>query len=245
MNPFIIVQARMASTRLPGKVLMPVLGKPLLSYQLERLNQVKNARGIVVATTSGTLDIPIVALCSELDTFCYQGSENDVLDRYYQASLAVGAKSIVRITADCPLIDPALVQEVIDYFLENQPGVDYVSNGLVPTYPRGMDAEVFSMTTLEEAWKESSLPADREHVTSYIYRHPERYRLANVACSQELSHHRWTVDTPEDFELIRNMLQALYPWKRAFTLEDMVKLLQDHPKWAEINAGIKQKDFGE
>jgi len=241
----IIVQARMTSTRLPGKILKQVLGKPLLQYQIERLQGVKLADEIVIATTTNETDAPIVNLCDRLSVAYFRGSEADVLERYYQAAVAHRAKVVVRVTSDCPLIDPQVVDRVIDYYLKNYSQYDYVSNCLERTYPRGMDTEVFSFSVLQEAFGRAAAQADREHVTSFFYRQPERYRLGHVLYFQDCSHHRWTVDTAEDFELIQNIIKAVYPSLPNFTLEDCLRLLEERPEWYLINSHIEQKQYGE
>lgn len=234
-----IVQARMRSTRLPGKVMQPVLGRPLLAYAVERLRRVRGADTLIVATTDQAADQPIVDWCREHRVACMRGSETDVLKRYWDAAHTCDAQAIVRITSDCPLIDPAIVDRVIDTF---QSGVyDYVSNCLTRTFPRGMDTEIFSRAALETAYREAAEPAEREHVTVYLYGHPERFRLGNVAAAEDHSAIRLTVDTPEDFELIRRVLEALVPNKPEFGLQDILRLLQQHPDWLALNAGVRQK----
>ena len=245
MKAVVIVQARMTSTRLPGKVMKRVLGKPLLEYQLERLRRVTLADEIVVATTTNAEDQPIVDLCERLDVPCFRGSERDVLARYYEAATQHPADAVVRVTSDCPVIDPAVVIEVIRYYRDQRDRLDYVSNGLSRTYPRGMDTEVFSYQALREAYVEATDEPEREHVTPFIYRRPKRYRLANVAFRKDASRHRWTVDTREDFELVRRIIEGLYPGNRNFTLADMLELIEAHPDWAEINAHVEQKELGE
>lgn len=241
----IIVQARMTSTRLPGKVLKTVLGKPLLDYQLERLRRVKLASRIVIATTTNDTDQPIVEWCEHRGVDCFRGSEHDVLARYHGAAALHHADTVVRVTSDCPLIDPAVIDHVIGHYLDHRDSCDYASNCLERSYPRGMDAEVFSRHALDEAFAEATEGSEREHVTPFIYRHPERYRLANIAYRENQGRHRWTVDTPEDFELVEKILNALYPAKPAFTLEDVLNLLQQHPDWADINAHVEQKKLGQ
>ncbi len=210
MRIVIIVQARMGSTRLPGKVLKEVLGRTLLEYQVERLRRVKGCDEIVLATTTDQRDDVLVELCSAWSLACFRGEEEDVLDRYFQAAREFKADAVVRVTSDCPLIDPEVIGNLIRVFHQGQPGLDYVSNTLERTFPRGMDAEVFTTQALEAAWKSATGP-DREHVTRYIYRHPERFRLEGIKYKSDQSAHRWTVDTPEDFELIRRIIEALYP----------------------------------
>lgn len=245
MKTVIIVQARMTSTRLLGKVLKQVLGKPLLEYQIERLQRVKLADEIVIATTNNQTDEPIVELCNSLSVAYFRGSEADVLKRYYQAATAHQATVVVRVTSDCPLIDPQVIDRVIDYYLQNQSTYDYVSNGIKRTYPRGMDTEVFSFSVLEQAFLEATAQPDREHVTPFLYRQPQRYRLGHVLYAEACSHHRWTVDTPEDFDLIKKIIETVYPNQPNFTLEDCLHLLQKHPEWYFINSHIEQKQYGQ
>lgn len=245
MKVVIIVQARMTSTRLPGKVLKQIQGKSLLEYQLERLRRVKLADEIVIATTTNETDQPIVEFCERLGVACFRGSEHDVLARYHDAATLHQADMVVRVTSDCPLIDPAVIDQVIGFFLNHIEEYDYVTNCLKRTYPRGMDAEVLSFQVLHEAFVEAVEPEEREHVTPFIYRHPERYRLANIDFSENQEHHRWTVDTPEDFELVEKILTALYPVHPDFSLEDVLDLLQRHPNWANINAHVEQKKLGQ
>lgn len=241
MKTVIIVQARMTSTRLPGKVMKQVLGKPLLEYQIERLKRVKLADEIVIATTTNQTDKPIIDLCNTLSVDHFRGSENDVLARYYGAATAYHADVVVRVTSDCPLIDPQVINQVIAYYLQNQSDYDYVSNSLKRTYPRGMDTEVFSFSVLQQAFVEATVPPDREHVTPFIHRQPKRYNLGHVTYPEDYSHHRWTVDTPEDFELIHKILEAVYPQNTYFSLEDCLSLLQENPNWSLINSNIQQK----
>ncbi len=239
-----IIQARMTSTRLPGKVLKEVLGRPLLDYQIERLRRVKAADGVVVATTANETDGPIVELCSRLSVPVFRGSEDDVLSRYYFAAREHGAEAVVRLTSDCPLIDPAVVDRVIGFYIERRPDFDYVSNCLQRTYPRGMDTEVFSFKALEQAFNEAVERHDREHVTPFIYSRPDRFALANVAYGKDESRHRWTVDTPEDFELIRRVIETLYPVKPGFAMEDVLALFEKDKSLFLINAHVEQKKPG-
>ncbi len=231
----------MTSTRLPGKVLKPVLGKPLLEYQLERLKRVQEADNLVVATTENETDDPVIALCQSLAVQTIRGSEHDVLGRYFQAAEKSNAHAIVRITADCPLIDPQVVDSVIACYREDAGQFDYVANVLERTYPRGMDTEVFSFAALETAFKNAMEPADREHVTRYFYQNPNQFRMKNIPYYKDTSQHRWTVDTIEDFQLVEKIFSELYPKNPEFTLEETLSLLEKHPDWAEINCHIEQK----
>ncbi len=242
MRTVIINQARMTSTRLPGKVLKEVLGRTLLEYQIERLRQVRLANELVIATTTNDTDQPIVELCERLGIAYYRGSEENVLSRYYEAASHFRADVVVRVTSDCPLIDPGVMDEIIGLYINNQDKYDYVSNTLERTYPRGLDTEVFSMEALEKAYKEARGQSEREHVTLFMYRRPEQFRLANSSGAVDYSHHRWTVDTPEDFALIKLILQELYPVNNRFTWLDVLNLLNQHPEWIKINAAVEQKE---
>lgn len=239
MTTLIIVQARMTSTRLPGKVLLPLAGEPMLTRLVERLRRVKHAEGILIATTTNTTDDAVATLCDQLGVPCHRGSEHDVLSRYADAARLHGARAVVRITADCPLIDPALIDRLISAYAEG--GSDYVSNMLPPTWPYGMAIEVFSTAVLEQAHAEATRAAEREHVTPFLYWRPERYRLRNVASPIDLSHHRWTVDTPEDYELVRRLFEALHSVQPHFSQADILTLLDAHPDWQGINQRVQQK----
>ena len=245
MNKVIIVQARMASTRLPGKVMMKVLGKPLIEYLIERLRRVRFADGLVIATTDNGTEKPIAELCHRLSVTCFRGPEDDVLARYHLAAHAVAADIVVRITSDCPIIDPLVIDEIICFFDMHTNEFDYVTNALVRSFPRGMDVEVFPISVLDEAFNEAKDPAEREHVTPFIYRHPERYRIGHVVRDGDASDHRWTVDTPEDFELVRRIIEALYPLKPDFGLEEVLELIVRNPDWMMVNAAVRQKELGE
>jgi spore coat polysaccharide biosynthesis protein SpsF len=236
-----IIQPRMNSTRLPGNILYKVMDTELLAYQIERVKRATLIDEIIVATTTNPGDEPIVDLCQKLGIAYYRGSELDVLTRYYEAAAAYRADVIVRLTSDCPVIDPFTIDRVISHYLFHTVHVDYTSNFLNRSYPRGMDTEVFSMEALRIAQHEATLMHDREHVTPYIYTNPDKFALESVHYMTIESHHRWTVDTPEDFQLISKIIESLYPTKPNFTLEDMLALLQEHPEWIEINAFIKQK----
>lgn len=245
MKTVIIVQARMTSTRLPGKVLKEVLGKTLLEYFIERVRRVKLADDVVIATTTNDTDIPIVELCKKLGVACTRGSEEDVLSRYYEAAVQHHADVIVRITSDCPAIDPEIVDQMIGFYREHRSEYDYVSNTLTQSYPYGMAVEVFPFAALKESHIEAVAQPEREHVTPFIYLRPQRYRIWQMIHDENISHHRWTVDTPEDFELIRRIFEALYPKNPHFDMQDVLALLEEHPDWVEINSHVHQKKLGE
>ena len=238
MNTHIIVQARMNSSRLSGKVLKTVLGKTLLEYQLERLNRVVNVDKIIVATTDQSIDDSIVELCDRLSTPTYRGSESDVLRRYAEAAQTYGSSTVVRITSDCPLIDPALIDRTIDFYRSS--GLDYVSIDHT-VYPRGMDIEVFSRDMLDTANHKAIQPTEREHVTPYFYQNPELFSIGTYTEAIQASQYRLTVDTPEDFQLIQVLLENIYPENNTFSLYDVLAYLQDNPKLIDINKHIQQK----
>lgn len=237
------IQARMGSTRLPGKVLKKVLDKPLLAFLVERVAQSKEIDEMMILTTDQSEDDVIAQFCNENHLLCFRGSEEDVLDRYYQAALLRCPEGIVRITADCPLIDPEVIDQVVRTFREAHSLIDYVSNSLERTFPRGLDVEVFSFKALEESFQHAVQPEEREHVTLYLYRHPEIFHLKNIAHYPSLAHYRWTVDTPEDFALVRLILEHLYPVCPSFRLNDILQLLAKHPDWMKLNAHIQQKSI--
>jgi spore coat polysaccharide biosynthesis protein SpsF len=242
MNTVIIVQARLGSTRLPGKILKDVAGKPLLEHLVLRLRRIRNADRVVIATTDNPRDLPIVALCKKIAVDYFQGSEQDVLLRYFDAATQYQADNIVRINSDCPLIDPAVAEKVIQYFLDRRKELDYASNILESSYPIGMHTEIFPFSVLQRTNLESVDPVERENVTPFIYRNPKIFRLASVVYGgQDLSHHRWTLDYPEDYELIKRIFDALYPLKPDFDMMDILELLKKHNDWPELNAHLKKK----
>lgn len=240
MSTVVIVQSRMGSTRLPGKVMMPLAGKPILSRLLERLDRMKVPHRTVVATTTSAADDILANFCAEHGVDCFRGSEEDVLSRYFAAAQQFGADLIVRVTADCPLLDPAVIDQAVEAMAVAHGSIDYVSNMLKPTYPYGMAVEVFSMRSLTLAHQNANQIAEREHVTPYIYWNPDQFRLQNIALSSDLSHHRWTVDTSQDYELVKLIFEKLYPSRPHFGLNDILKLMDEHPDWSMINQAIQQ-----
>jgi spore coat polysaccharide biosynthesis protein SpsF len=236
-----ITQARMTSTRLPGKIMMEAAGKTLLEHHLERLRRAGTIDEIVLATTENSEDDPTADLGNQLGVSVFRGSEHDVLARYHGAAKASDADVVVRVTSDCPLIDPQVTDRTVQAFLDQSAELDYVSNRLVHTFPRGLDTEVLHFAALDEAFNEATDRPDREHVTLFVWRQPDRYRLLNVACDRDLSRHRWTVDTKEDFDLMARMIDALYPDDPEFGMEAGIALLDQHPEWSTWNAHIEQK----
>jgi spore coat polysaccharide biosynthesis protein SpsF len=241
MKYLLTIEARMRSSRLPGKVLKPILGRPMLALMIERLRHARTIDGIVVATTDNPSDDPIARLAAELDVGCFRGSEEDVLARVLGAARHYGGDVIVETTGDCPLNDPAIVDKVVsDYRIG---GADFVSNNLEYSTPIGTDVRVFSTDSLAEIDRISQDPADREHVSLHYWEHPEKYRLRNVTTEMPpgVSGLRLTVDTPEDFELVRQVFEELYPSKLIFSLSDILELFQRRPDLPAINQNIQQK----
>ena len=227
-----ILQARASSRRLPGKVLKPILGRPMLERQIERLRRARRMDKLVVATSTDASDDPIAALCRQLAVDCFRGSLDDVLDRFYQAARPHAPRAVVRLTGDCPLADPGVIDELIDRHVAGD--FDYTSNTIERSYPDGLDAEVMELRCLEAAWREAALPSEREHVTPFIYHHPERFRLGRLVQSPDLSRLRWVVDEPEDFAFISAIYEALYPEKPAFGTADVLALLDRRPDIAGL-----------
>ncbi|TFV91754.1 spore coat protein [Oxalobacteraceae bacterium OM1] len=236
-----ILQARTSSSRLPGKVLKSIVGQPMLARQLERVRRSARLDRIVVATSTDPSDDTIATLCADLGVDCSRGSLNDVLDRFYQTALPYRPQHVVRLTGDCPLADPILIDEVIDFYRDGK--YDHVSNaGDPPTFPDGLDVEVFPFTALEAAWHEATLPSEREHVTPFIYNHPERFKLGQYRNETDLSALRWTVDEPADFELVSKLYEALYPADPAFTTQDVLRLLEQRPEYKTLNTQFRRNE---
>jgi spore coat polysaccharide biosynthesis protein SpsF len=238
MKIIAIVQARMGSTRLPGKVLMDLGGDTVLSRVVRRLRRARFLNGIVVATTTGPNDDAIIAEAQRLGVPDFRGSEDDVLDRYYHAARESGAGAVVRITSDCPLIDPELVDETIKLFLNER--ADYASNVLHRQFPRGLDTEVFTMAALERAWRDASQPYQREHVTPYLYEHPELFRLVSERGQTDYSSYRWTLDTTGDLGLLRE-IYSRFDNQDTFRWREVVALMEAEPDLAQMNSHVIQK----
>jgi spore coat polysaccharide biosynthesis protein SpsF len=234
------IEARMTSSRLPGKVLLPVLGRPLLELMIERLRRATRVDDIVIATTEDPSSDPIEALARGLGVGCFRGSEDDVLGRVLGAARAAGADLIVETTADCPLIDPAVVDRVIEAFQAG--GADYCSNLLPRTYPHGFEVQVFPTAVLADVDRRTQDPADREHVSLYIYEVPGRFRLRNVESERpEGAGLRLTVDTEDDYAVVRAVFEALYAGDPAFGLDAVLDLVAERPELLALNAHVEQK----
>ena len=237
-----IIQARMSSTRLPGKVLLDLGGQPVLERMIERVKQAKTVSETVVATTTDSSDDPIVTLCEQLGIPVFRGSLPDVLDRYYQCARQFGADIIVRLTGDCPLIDPVLIDQVIDELLKQ--GADFSCNRLPPpytrSYPIGLDVEACTFAALETAWLAAKDKHDREHVMPYLYEVPGRFKVTQLQNEVDYGAMRWTLDTPEDLALLKEVIRRL-GGRNDFTWEEVLELFLKDPEMAKINQSVKHK----
>lgn len=236
MTIIAIIQARTGSTRLPGKVLLDLQGKTVLEHVIDRVKMSRHINKIVVATTIRNEDLEIVKLCANLGTNVYCGSENDVLDRYYQAAKLFKADNIVRITSDCPVIDPKIIDDVVTVHLTNN--ADYTSNTLKETYPDGLDVEVFTFSSLKTAWGGAKLASDREHVTPYIRNNPDIFKHVSLEYKEDLSQKRWTLDNAEDLDFLRLIYKYLYRKDQLFNMDDILKLIGKKPEIEKINQHI-------
>jgi spore coat polysaccharide biosynthesis protein SpsF len=241
MTTVAIIQARMGSSRLPGKVLRPLLGKPMLAHIVDRVRAACGIDKVIVATSDKRIDQTIVDFCVNEQIDCYAGDEIDVLDRFYHAAAAQQAERVLRITADCPLADPGLIAQLIEFFAAGELDYAAVATGAGAVfmnggrYPDGYDAECMRMSALKRAWEESSMATDREHVTPYLWRQPEVFTQAKLESEQDYSSLRLTVDNEEDFELIRKIYEALYSTERHFLLADVIRFLGEHPDTLLLN----------
>jgi spore coat polysaccharide biosynthesis protein SpsF len=241
-----IIQARMGSSRLPGKVLKEICGRPMLDWVVQRAALSQLVTSIVVATTINSADDPIVEFCIKSRINCFRGNEFDVLDRYYQAAKTNNADIVVRLTADCPLIDPLLIDEPIKRLMAAD--ADFTANRLPPpyqrTYPIGLDVEVVTFAALEKAWQQAKKPYEREHVMPFLYDPQNTFKIILLEAEQNYGSQRWTVDTPEDLEFIRQVT-AILGCRLEFSWQDVLKTIEAYPELAEINADITHKSFND
>jgi spore coat polysaccharide biosynthesis protein SpsF (cytidylyltransferase family) len=236
-----IVQARMGSTRLPGKSLAPLLGRPMLQVLIERILPAQRVDRWIIATTQLPADDRIEALARQLRVECFRGSENDCLDRYYQAARQAHAGTVVRLTGDNPLLDASFVDWSAEQFLQSDPPVDYAESSTSKTFPLGLSLEVISFAALEAAWKEDSSPDSREHVCPYIYQHPERFRLVKLSGPYDYSHMRWTVDTDADLQFVSTVFESF--GRTDFSWLEAASKIEQHPEWMDINRHVAQRTF--
>ena len=244
MRRVAVIQARMGSTRLPGKVLQDLGGETVLARTLRRVSRSALLDEVVIATTAEPADEQVVEEGNRLGAPVFRGSEHDVLDRYYRAAAARGADVVVRVTSDCPLIEPEVVDKVIAAFSSGD--FDYASNSLQRTYPRGLDVEVMTFDALARAWRKAEAAYQRTHVTPYLYQNPDSFRLLSVTAGEGLdfSHYRWTVDTPQDLELVRRLYAGLGN-RGDFHWTEVLELLRRSPELSEINREVRQKELWE
>lgn len=213
---------------------MPILGQPMLFRQIERLGRCKEFERLVVATSIDRSDDILASECAARNVACFRGGLDDVLERLVQAASPYKPETAIRLTGDCPLTDSTLIDEVVRFF--HAGNYDYASNCIPPTFPDGLDVEVMRFACLEQAHRESQLPSEREHVTPFLYTHPERFRLGNYVAQVDRSGMRWTVDEPEDFKFVRSVYEKLYPVNPYFTTTDILSLLKKHPELQSINS---------
>ncbi|CAB4820739.1 MAG: NTP transferase domain-containing protein [Actinobacteria bacterium] len=228
MTTLAIVQARMSSSRYPGKVLAPLAGQPMILRQLERIQRAETLDGIVVATSTDASDDELAEIVKANGFDVVRGDLNDVLARFIRVIDLYQPETVVRLTADCPLISPKVIDEVVARF--NQGDCDYASNNMTPTYPDGLDVEVVKASVLQEIYESSTDKNEREHVTLGVYRQPDKYRIVNVSGVGDLSHLRWTVDTPEDYAFVKAIYGELYPKNPNFDFVDVISYLKEYPE---------------
>jgi len=240
MRVLAILQARMSSSRLPNKVLLPVLGEPMLARQIERLRRATAIDQLIVATSAASTDDPIAEQCAQMGVACYRGSLDDVLDRFAQAARPHSPQHVVRLTADCPLTDPQLIDALIAHHIAT--AADYTTNANPPSFPDGLDAEVMRYAVLHIAWREARRKSEREHVTLYIASHPERFVIETLQSETDLSALRWTVDEADDLRLVERIYAALYPHNPAFTTEDILRLLDEQPELRTLNTSHRRNE---
>ncbi len=247
MKVVAIIQARMGSTRLPGKVLRVLGSATVLEHVIHRVRRAPNIDDVVVATTESPNDVAIVEEARRLGVNVFCGSEVDVLSRYYFAAKQVNADVVLRVTSDCPLLDPEVMRAMVDKFQTLQrdyESVDYLSNTLTRTYPRGLDVEVFTFEALERAYREATSPAEREHVTPYLYRYPEKFRIGQYLSDVDHSRYRWTLDTEDDWQLLKQIFDRLGKGSANFSTGEVMELLVKEPQLAKVNTHVAQKTVG-
>jgi spore coat polysaccharide biosynthesis protein SpsF len=244
MKKVAIIQARMSSSRLPGKVLQEAGGQPLLERMVERVQKATRIDETWIATTTDVSDDAIANFCETRHISCFRGNLLDVLDRYYQAALVCQPDIVVRLTGDCPFIDPELIDETIDALLREK--ADFACNRLPPpftrTYPIGLDVEVCTFKALEEAWENASEKHEREHVMPYLYEVPGRFKVVKLDYSSDFGSLRWTVDAPQDLEFVRAIYAALQN-RNDFSWLEVLHLVQTHPEISAINANVQHKSM--
>ncbi|MEK7376919.1 MAG: glycosyltransferase family protein [Candidatus Margulisiibacteriota bacterium] len=241
----VIVEARMTSSRLPGKTLFKAAGKPLLELMIERLRRIPEIDNVIVATTENTKDDLIADLCKRCNVACFRGDEDDVLGRVVKAAKRFGTDIIVEITGDNPLVDPGISSQVIKEFLKNEKNIDYAANDVMVTFPIGFNTRAFSRALLEKVERSTNDPVDREHVVNYICKRPDEFRMHNIAAKGPLRRTdiRLTMDTAEDYKVIKSVFEALYPSNHQFLAQDIIDYLDKNPDIKNINKEIVQRTY--
>ena len=234
----IVVQARMSSSRLPGKVMLPILGKSLLYRMIERLKMISHKAEIVIATSREKVDDVIAHEATQMDVACYRGSLDNLLDRHYRAAKMLNADIVLKIPSDCPLIDPRIIDDVLSYYFARPGAYDYVSNLHPATFPDGNDVEIMTMKCLERTWKEATRPLELEHTTPYIWENAEKFNIGNVLWLTDNDYsmsHRFTIDYEADYRFIKRVFEELYVGKPDFSCYDILNLLDSKPAIYDIN----------
>jgi spore coat polysaccharide biosynthesis protein SpsF len=249
VKTLIVIQARINSSRLPGKVMKPVAGAPVLQRMIERVQAARSASALVVATTSHAADDPIRDLCRRMNVDCYRGHPTDLLDRHYRCAIERGADAVVKIPSDCPLIDPQIIDLVISAYVNNAPKYEFVSNLHPPTFPDGNDVEVMSFPILEAAWREATKDFEREHTTPFIWERPGRFSMLNVTSPggrNDAMTHRWTLDYEEDYRFIAAVYDQLWTEARpVFPMHEILALVEKRPDIFRLNAGLAGRSWYE
>jgi spore coat polysaccharide biosynthesis protein SpsF len=233
-----IIQARTGSTRLPNKIFSDIVGKPLIWHIVNRIRACKKVENIIIATTTNPLDDVIDKWGFKQNIRIFRGSETNVLDRFYQAAITFKSEGIVRITADDPFKDPQLIDSLVSFFEDN--ALDFAYNNFPPTFPEGLDTEVFSFTALEKAKSIAIDPFELEHVTQHFYRNPDIFKQANFPYRRDLSELRWTIDTEPDLIMAREIYKELYKEGDVFLMKDILNLLKRKPYLKEININVER-----
>jgi spore coat polysaccharide biosynthesis protein SpsF len=228
----------MGSTRLPGKIMLPLAEKPLILRMYERVAKSNYVGKIIVAITKEPEDDGLLKICKQNNIETYRGNTLDLLDRHYQAAKKYQAEVVLKIPSDCPLIDPQIIDKVILYYINNKDKYDFVSNLHPPSYPDGNDVEIMSFKTIENAWINAKKDFEREHTTPYIWENPDKFRIGNVVWDTRLDYsmtHRFTIDYKEDYEFIKRVYDELYEKNNKFSLNDILELLEKKPEIKKIN----------
>ncbi len=241
-NIVAIIQARMGSSRLPGKVLAEIHGQPMIAWVVERARKSQLLDTVVLATTVDVGDDAVAELCQSRGYHCFRGRAADVLDRYVQAAEMYNADIVVRLTGDCPLIDPVVIDSTIQAFLDSDPPAIYASNRIVRTFPIGLDVEVMTFAALNMANRDAKEPYHREHVTPYFYEDPQRFPIVSITADGDYGGYRWTVDTTEDLRFVREIFSRVKD-VNGFTWKDVLAILEEEPELMNINSNVRQRTY--